>query len=93
VVRNSTIEGNKDFTRLHSQKTPNCSFRLLNVIFHNAFAAYFQATGATMSHVELELQNGASEVTFLDMVVSNDKHNDQFDAFLFDSWVSVQNSW
>jgi hypothetical protein len=87
VFSNTFIDSSDEYSRLRSTKTPNCDFRLLNVLFHNDFAEKFQATGASMSREELDAQNGASAVNFWDEVAEayNDTNNNLYDDLLFDS--------
>jgi hypothetical protein len=84
---NQFIVNNEECSRFRTHKTPNCDFRLLNILFNDEYAERFQATGATMSREELDAQNGASEVTFWDLVSEayNNREDDRFDQILFDS--------
>jgi hypothetical protein len=84
---NQLLEENEEFLRIRTNKTPNCDFRLLNVLFDDDYAKLFEGTGATMTRDELDAQNGATEVTFWDLIAHayNDKDDDKFDNILFNS--------
>jgi hypothetical protein len=84
VFSNAIFDGNDDLARLRSNKTPNCDFRLLNVIFDDNVSNKFQATGTSMNWGELDPQNGANEFTFWDLVAEfyNNKEHNRFDEVL-----------
>jgi hypothetical protein len=83
---NEFIDSNDNYTRRSTQKTVHCDFRLLNVLFDDEYTEAFLATGASMSRVELDALNGASAVSFWEVVAEayNNPENVRFDELLFD---------
>jgi hypothetical protein len=59
----------------------------VNVLFVDEYVEDFEATGASMSWVELEALNGATEVIFWQKVVEaySNKENNRFNELLYDS--------
>jgi hypothetical protein len=81
------IESDINFARIRTHKSPHCDFRLLNVLFDDEYAEAFEATGASMTRVELDALNGATEVSFWETVAEAYNNNDdvRFDELLFES--------
>jgi hypothetical protein len=84
---NKVIESDDNhLTQVSTQKSPNCEFRLLNVLFDDEYAEAFLATSASMSRVELDALSGALEVSFWEVIAEayKIKENFRFDVLLFD---------